>query len=112
VKDYYVYMMTNQSRHVLYTGVTNNLERRLHEHKQGEVPGFTSRYRVIKLVYFESCTDVRAAIAREKQIKGWIRKKKDALTETLNPQWQDLSAEWYTPKAVSEREILRATPSG
>lgn len=111
MKNYYVYMITNQSGRVLYTGVTNNLERRLHEHRQKEVPGFTKRYRITKLVYFESCPDVNAAIAREKQIKGWVRKKKDMLVYGLNPQWKDLSNKWYTPE-TAEREILRATPSG
>jgi putative endonuclease len=76
---YYVYMLTNWSNKVLYTGVTNNLERRLYEHKNKLVKGFTEKYNVNKLVYFDSTTDVKAAITREKQIKGWTRQKKNDL---------------------------------
>ena len=89
--DYYVYMLTNKSNAVLYTGVTNDLERRVHEHRQKQAPGFTQRYNVTKLVYYEHTPDVRAAIAREKQIKGWLRIKKNALLETINPEWKDLA---------------------
>lgn len=92
---YYVYMMTNNNNRVLYTGVTNNLERRIAEHQAGIIPGFTKKYNVIKLVYFEHGQDVHAAIQRERQIKGWLRKKKNALIETINPEWRDLSKEWY-----------------
>ena len=88
---YYVYLLTNWNNKVLYTGVTNNLERRLYEHKNGLAAGFTKKYHVHKLVYFEATTDVRAAIAREKQIKGWTRKKKDALVQSGNPEWEDLA---------------------
>jgi len=91
---YYVYILTNWSNKVLYTGVTNNLERCLCEHKNKSVKGFTEKYNVNKLVYFDSTTDVKAAIAREKQIKGWTRNKKDALIESINPQWNDLSENW------------------
>ena len=91
---YYVYILTNWSNTVLYTGVTNNLERRLCEHKNKSVKGFTEKYNVNKLVYFDSTTDVKAAIAREKQIKGWTRNKKKALIESINPQWNDLSENW------------------
>jgi putative endonuclease len=91
---YYVYILTNWSNKVLYTGVTNNLERRLCEHKNKSVKGFTEKYNVNKLVYFDSTTDVKAAITRENQIKGWVRKKKDALIESINPQWNDLSENW------------------
>ena len=91
--QYYVYIMTNRSR-TLYTGVTNNLERRVYEHKQKLVPGFTSKYNITQLVYYETCADVREAIAREKQIKGWLRAKKIALVESINPEWKDLSTEW------------------
>jgi putative endonuclease len=94
VSQHYVYIMTNRSR-TLYTGVTNNLERRVHEHKNKMVPGFTSKYNITQLVCFEECPDVREAIAREKQIKGWLRAKKIALVESVNPEWQDLSADWY-----------------
>ena len=80
---------------MLYTGVTNNLERRIYEHQHKLVPGFTARYNVIKLVYFTETTDVQAAIAREKMIKGWVRRKKNALIESANPTWKDLAADWY-----------------
>ena len=95
MKQYYVYILTNRKRGVLYTGITNNLERRLYEHKQKLISGFTSKYNLIRLVYFEATIDVSAAIAREKQIKGWLRKKKIALIESENPGWNDLSEEWY-----------------
>jgi len=94
MKQYYVYIMTNKSG-TLYTGVTNNLARRVYEHKQKLVPGFTQKYRITKLVYFESSSDVMAAINREKEIKDWRRAKKIALVNTVNPTWEDLSAEWY-----------------
>jgi putative endonuclease len=90
MKTYYVYIMTNHSG-TLYTGVTNNLERRVYEHKHELVPGFTSKYNITKLVYYEEGNDVNAALAREKQIKGWIRSKKIELINSLNPEWQDLS---------------------
>lgn len=88
---YYVYILTNWSNKVLYIGVTNNLERRLYEHKNKLVKGFTEKYNINKLVYFDSTTDVRTAIEREKQIKGWTRHKKNDLVEMINPQWNDLS---------------------
>ena len=92
-KEYYVYIMTNRSR-TLYTGVTNNLMRRVKEHKEKRVQGFTSKYNIHMLVYYESTTNVLAAIAREKQIKGWLRIKKIALIDSMNPEWKDLSQEW------------------
>jgi len=95
MKNYYVYIMTNKYNTVLYTGVTNNLERRVEEHKSQRTPGFTAKYNVTRLVYFEEGPDVNIAIAREKQIKGWLRKKKIALVESLNPKWRDLSEDWY-----------------
>lgn len=88
---YYVYLLTNKSNTVLYTGVTNNLERRLYEHKNNLADGFTKKYNVHKLVYFEFTPDVRSAIEREKQIKGWTRARKNALVEKENPDWADLS---------------------
>ncbi|HBQ85272.1 MAG TPA: endonuclease [Syntrophomonas sp.] len=91
---YYVYMLTSWNNKVLYTGVTNNLERRMYEHKNKLVKGFTEKYNVNKLVYFESTSDIKAAITREKQIKGWTRAKKNALIENLNPEWRDLTAIW------------------
>ena len=91
---YYVYLLTNEYGNVLYTGVTNNLPRRLYEHKHHLVEGFTRRYNVGKLVYYETTTDVSTAIQREKQIKGWKREKKNALVESVNPEWKDLSVQW------------------
>ena len=93
MRQYYVYVMSNHSR-TLYTGVTNDLQRRVHEHKQKLIPGFTQKYNITQLVWYEETPDVKAAIAREKQIKGWLRAKKIALIESLNPQWRDLSDEW------------------
>ncbi len=93
---YCVYILTNWNGKVMYIGVTNNLERRLYEHRHQLVDGFTGRYNVHKLVYYEQAGDVRAAIAREKQRKGWSRKKKDALIAGMNPMWRDLSEEWKT----------------
>ena len=83
-RHYYVYIMSNRS-HMLYTGVTNDLKRRVYQHKQKLVEGFTKQYNLTNLVYFEETNDVKAAIAREKQIKGWIRAKKVALVESVNP---------------------------
>jgi putative endonuclease len=79
----------------LYTGVTNDLVRRVHEHKHGETPGFTSRYRVTRLVYFEQFDRATDAIDRESQIKGWVRKKKLDLVRSMNPKWNDLSVGWF-----------------
>jgi putative endonuclease len=93
MKNYYVYIMTNKSR-TLYVGMTNNLERRVWEHKQKISEGFTKRYNITLLVYYEAYSDVRDAIAREKQVKDWRREKKIALIETLNPTWRDLSEDW------------------
>ncbi len=92
---YYVYIMTNPSHTVLYTGVTNDLKRRVYEHKHKLIPGFTNKYNAVYLVYLEGTPNVSAAIAREKQIKGWVRAKKNALIEATNPDWKDLSVEWY-----------------
>jgi len=94
MNQYYVYIMTNKSR-TLYTGVTNDLERRVYGHKQKLVPGFTRRYNIARLVYCEVTNDVQAAIAREKQIKGWRRARKIALIESANPRWRDLSDGWF-----------------
>jgi putative endonuclease len=91
-KSYYVYIMSSPSR-TLYTGVTNDLERRVNEHKSGAVSGFTKRYKIDQLVYFQETNDIGAAIAAEKQIKGLLRPKKIALIEQENPSWRDLSAE-------------------
>ncbi len=97
MKQYYVYIMTNTSR-TLYVGVTNDLERRVYEHKQKMVPGFTTAYNINRLVYFEATQNINAAIAREKQLKRWRRLKKVSLVDSVNPQWNDLSLEWYGTK--------------
>jgi len=94
MQTYYVYIMTNHSG-TLYTGVTNDLVRRVWQHKQQQIEGFTRRYNITRLVYYEETSDIKAAIAREKQIKGWLRKKKVALIESINPGWKDLSEGWY-----------------
>jgi putative endonuclease len=85
--------MTNESD-TLSTGVTNDLTKRVFEHKNKLLPGFTAKYNITRLVYFEETNNVQAALAREKQIKGWLRKKKIALISSVNPQWEDLSADW------------------
>jgi putative endonuclease len=90
---YHVYIMASESG-VLYIGVTNHLGSRTAQHKQKQVPGFTSIYNVTKLVYFEPFGDVRNAIAREKQLKRWRREKKVALIESVNPAWRDLSEDF------------------
>ena len=90
---YYVYILTNQTNRVLYTGVTNDLARRTKEHTEGYGSAFTSRYRVHKLIFFEAFHDVTAAILREKQIKGWRREKKLALIKKKNPDFSDLRKE-------------------
>ena len=94
--SYYVYIMTNRSD-TLYTGVTNDLSRRVYEHRQHLVDGFTKKYRIGMLVYYETTGSVEAAIGREKQIKGWRRSKKIELIESANPQWRDLSDGWFSP---------------
>jgi putative endonuclease len=90
-KVFYVYLMTNRNRVVLYTGITNSLVRRVWEHQNGEIEGFTKKYRANRLVYYKNFDNPRHAISREKEIKGWRRGKKNASVETLNPKWTDLS---------------------
>ena len=92
--QYYVYILTNKNNKVLYIGVTNNLERRLYEHKEKLVEGFTKKYNVNKLVYYETTSDIKAAIEREKVLKKWSRKKKEWLISLKNPLWNDLNLEW------------------
>jgi putative endonuclease len=92
MREYYVYIMTNGVR-TLYIGVTNDLTRRVYEHKHKLIDGFTQKYNITFLVYYETTNNVEAAIAREKQLKGWKRDKKIALIEASNPQWKDLSLE-------------------
>jgi len=94
-KSFWVYIMTNKRNKVLYTGMTNDLVRRVFEHKNHLLKGFTSHYNVEKLVYYEEALDAYTAIAREKQIKGWLRRKKIELIESANPDWRDLSEELY-----------------
>jgi len=94
MRTYYVYVMASRSR-VLYTGVTNDLTRRVNEHKRSLNAGFTSKYRVTRLVYCERFGDIRDAIAREKEIKGWRRSRKTELIVKHNPTWQDLAEDWF-----------------
>jgi len=94
MKQYYVYIMTNRSG-TLYTGVTNDLMRRVYEHKKKLVEGFIQKYNLTQLVYYEMTESVESAISREKQIKGWLRRKKIALIESMNSYWKDLSERWY-----------------
>ena len=94
-RTFYVYMVTNRSRVVLYTGVTNSLEVRLWFHANAGAKSFTKRYRVDGLVYFEEYDNPNDAIGREKEIKKWRREKKNALVETLNPRWDDLSSQLF-----------------
>ena len=101
MNEYYVYIATNKS-HTLYVGVTNDLERRIYEHKNKCIPGFTYKYNITQLVYFETAGDINDAIAREKQIKGWLRRKKIALIESMNPNWDDLSCESVYQKCHPE----------
>ncbi|OGH87843.1 MAG: hypothetical protein A3J93_05125 [Candidatus Magasanikbacteria bacterium RIFOXYC2_FULL_42_28] len=91
--NYYVYILASDSG-TLYTGVTNNLEKRLSEHKQKLVEGFTKKYDVGRLVFYEHYQDINTAITREKQLKSWRRDKKEFLIKQINPHWKDLSAEW------------------
>ena len=90
-KHFYVYLLTNWNNKVMYVGVTNDLQRRLYEHKNKVVKGFTEKYNVDKLIYFEETGDVISALAREKEIKKWRREKKNNLVISINPEWRDLS---------------------
>jgi len=103
-KGYFVYIMSSQRR-VLYVGITNNLPLRVWQHKTGAAEGFTSRYKVTQLVYYENFDNVRNAIHREKEIKGWIRQRKIELIESVNPNWKDLSTGWY--KRQSDEKLRR-----
>ena len=93
MKMYYIYIM-NSPTGTLYTGMTSNLKRRVYEHKQKLRDGFTKKYNVTRLAYYEETSDIQTALAREKDIKKWRRSKKIALIKTMNPKWQDLSEEW------------------
>ncbi len=104
---YYVHIMASSTNYSVYIGVTNDLIRRVYEHKSNLAPeSFTSRYEFHKLVYFEETTDIRAALEREKQLKGWRRSKKNALVDAMNPQWRDLY-----PYIIGE-ETDSSTPCG
>lgn len=98
--------MTNRSR-TLYTGVTNDLDRRVWEHKQKLIPGFTSKYNITRLAYYEEYKSIHDAIAREKQIKGWLRSRKISLIESLNPKWDDLTD---LPREEGNRATLKCEP--
>jgi putative endonuclease len=101
IHTYWVYILASRSR-VLYTGVTNDLGRRVREHKQGLIAGFTQKYRVTRLVHFEQFGDIQEAIAREKQLKGWVRARKVELIEGRNPTWADLSPSFFV---TSQRDL-------
>ncbi len=92
---YFVYLLTNKNKTVLYAGVTNSLEKRVWQHKRHAIRGFTGRYNCDRLVYFESFDEINEAIAREKQIKGWSRAKKSAIVSSENREWRDLAEEWF-----------------
>ncbi len=102
-QQYFVYLLTNWNNKVMYVGMTNNLVRRVYEHKSEAVKGFTEKYKAHKLVYFEETSDVHAAIAREKEIKRWRREKKNALVFQGNPTWRDLSADLGLPYCHFDR---------
>lgn len=104
--NYFVYIITNMDNSVMYVGVTNNLERRMYEHKNKLLDGFTKRYNVYKLVYFEMTTDITSAITREKQINGWKRCKKNQLVESVNRHWQELKREnSYQPTTTGDSSL-------
>ena len=102
--EYYVYILASH-RGTLYTGVTNDLERRIYEHRHRLGSQFTRKYNVSKLVYYESTEDVLSAITRERQIKAWRRSKRVVLIESLNPYWKDLAEEWYDPTASPDPSL-------
>jgi putative endonuclease len=107
-RSYFVYFMSNESK-MLYVGVTNDLQRRAFQHKSKLIPGFTPKYNLYKLVYFEEFADIRAAIAREKQVKGWLRSKKVLLINSKNPQWKDLAEANF--KSSEKFKQLAANPA-
>ena len=93
-KTFYLYIMASKTG-TLYVGMTNNIKRRVYEHKHHLIPGFTDKYRIERLLYVETVNDPVSAIKREKQIKAWRREKKVSLIDSINPQWNDLSQDWY-----------------
>jgi putative endonuclease len=100
MRRYHVYIMASLSR-TIYVGVTNSLAQRVFQHRMKMVPGFTSKYNITRLVYAEACDDVRDAIAREKQLKGWRRERKMTLIESVNPEWDDLAETWFAAEQDS-----------
>jgi putative endonuclease len=109
MRQFFVYILASKSRR-LYVGVTNDLERRVYEHRAGQVT-FTSRYRINRLVYFETTGNPLGAIEREKKIKGWLRSKKLSLIESINPRWNDLSQAWVDQSVVQQLRDATADPS-
>ena len=105
MKRYWVYIMSGRTR-TLYVGVTNDIERRTYEHRNKSVAGFTSKYRLDRLVYFEEHADIRDAIEREKQIKSWRREKKVALIKSLNSSWRDLSLNWHLNEGAGSSDKI------
>lgn len=95
MKNGFVYMLTNKNNTVIYTGVTSNLEQRIWQHKHKVIEGFTKKYNCDKLIWFQQAEEIESAIAREKQIKSWSRKKKEALINESNPQWADISLQLF-----------------
>ncbi len=104
-KEFKVYFLTNHTNKVLYIGVTSNLEKRLYEHRHEIISGFSQKYKCKKLVHFESFDDAESAIGREKQLKRWVRKKKDALVNSNNPEWKDLSEDWYSDLSTTPTKV-------
>jgi len=109
-KKYWLYIVCSRSG-TLYIGMCNNIERRMAEHKSGEFEGFASKYCCNRLVYFESFDDMRNAIDREKQLKGWRREKKIALIESMNPRWADLAEKWAAQMLFANQRISDNEPS-
>ncbi len=93
--SYYVYILTNQNNRVMYVGVTNNITHRIYQHRHKLIKGFTEKYNIIKLVYFEETADILAALRSQKQVKKWRREKKDTLVSGMNPDWRDLAEDWF-----------------
>jgi putative endonuclease len=110
MRHYYVYIMANAGR-MFYTGVTNDLERRVFQHKHKLIPGYTTKYNITRLVYYEATASVLAALAREKQIKGWLRSQKVAMIESANPGWRDLSEDWHDPLDAGQDECSATAPN-
>jgi len=111
VKECFGYILTNRSG-ILYAGITNNLVRRVAQHQSKEIDGFTKRYNVTQLVYYESTNDVRVALEREKQVKAWTRAKRVALIESMNPSWKDLAEEWLHPAPPDSSRSSSLTEPG